>query len=99
MGFRSLAEVDRLTIPEYTLLMEAHSLKMVDDEYRRHEQAFLNYQVQAQKSSGKGRTKPVYDRFEKFFDYEKALDTVKKKVKKPAERFTGIGKFLRKGGE
>ncbi|TCS78539.1 hypothetical protein EDD59_11164 [Muricomes intestini] len=97
-GFKSLTEVDQLTIPEYELLIEAHSLRMVDEEYKRHEQAFLNYQVQAQKSAGKYKTKPVYDSFEKFFDYDKVLARVKKKEKKPAERFAGIGKLLKKGG-
>lgn len=98
LGFKSLEKVDRLTIPEYELLIEAHSLQMVDEEYKRHEQAFLNYRVQAQKSSGKYKTRPAYDRFEKFFDYDKALARVKKKEKKPAERFAGIGKLLKKGG-
>ena len=97
-GFKRLSEVDQLTVPEYELLIEAHSLRVVDEEYKRHEQAFLNYQVQAQRSAGRYKTKPVYDRFEKFFDYDKALARLKKKEKKPAERFAGIGKLLKKGG-
>lgn len=98
-GFKSLAEVDQLTIPEYELLIEAHNLRMVDREYHQHWQAFLNYAVQAQKPAGKNKTRPVYNHFNKFFDYEGVLKSVKKKKpEKPAERFKGIGKLLRKEG-
>ena len=99
-GFKRLSEVDQLTIPEYELLIEAHNLHMVDEEYRRHEQAFLNYQVQAQKPAGRNKTRPVYNTFNKFFDYEKAIASVKKKKPdNPQERFKGIGRLLRKGGK
>jgi len=99
LGFQSFADVDQLTIPEYNLRMEALNLQMVDRAYHQHMQAFLNYQVQGQKSAGKGKTRPVYSRFEKFFDYEKALEKVtQKEESKPKERFTGIGKLLQKGG-
>lgn len=97
-GFKSLEQVDRLTIPEYRLLCEAHNLRMVDMDYRQHWQAFLNYAVKAQKSAGKGKSKPVYNCFDKFFNYDKALKSVRKdKVEKQSGRFSGIGKLL-KGG-
>lgn len=99
LGFKNLADVDRLTIPEYNLLLEAYGLRVVDREYQQHLQAFLNYQVQAQKSNGKHKTRPVFDTFKKFFDYEKALSEVgKKKNNQHKERFSGIGKLLKKGG-
>lgn len=99
LRFKSISEVDRLTIPEYKLLLEAYNLQVVDQEYQQHVQAYLNYQVQAQKASGKYKTKPVYNTFKKFFDYEKALEEVKnKKTKQQKERFSGIGKLLKKGG-
>ena len=89
--------MDRLTIPEYELLMEAAQLKQIDQDYRNHLQAFLNFAVKAEKRAGKGKTKPVYKTFKQFFDYEKRL---KEATRKPEEkgRFSGIGKFLRKGG-
>ena len=67
LGFKSFEEVDRLTIPEYTLLMEAVQLREVDKDYRNHLQAFLNFAVKAEKKVGKNKTKPVYQRFSKVF--------------------------------
>ena len=87
-----------MTIPEYNLLMEAVSLKEIDKDYRNHLQAYLNFAVKAEKKSGKYKSKPVYTKFKKFYDYEKELNKVKEKDKnKEKSRFSGISKFLRKG--
>ena len=96
LDFKSFAEVDRLTIPEYTLLMEAVRLKQIDMDYRNHLQAFLNFSVKATKKTGKYKSKPVFTRFKQFYDYEKELDKVTNKENKKS-RFAGIGKFLKKG--
>lgn len=96
-GFQSLEQVNKLTIPEYELLMEALELRQVDQEYWTHWQAFLNYAVKAEKRVGKNKTRPVYQKFSKFFDYERQIDRVKNK-KKSQDRFSGIGRFLKKGG-
>lgn len=95
MGFKSLDEVNRLTIPEYNLLMEALELREVDKDYRIHQQAFLNFAVQAKRKSGKNKEKPVYTSFKKFFNYDRAIKSVKKN--KQPNRFSGIGKLLSKG--
>ena len=95
LEFKSFAEVDRLTIPEYKLLMEAVKLRQVDLDYRNHLQAFLNFSVKAEKKVGKNKSRPVYRRFKQFYDYESELDKVNKKNKK--SRFAGISKFLKKG--
>lgn len=95
LDFKSFAEVDRLTIPEYSLLMEAVRLKMVDKDYRNHLQAFLNFAVKAEKKTGKGKSRPVYTKFKQFFNYEKELERVTKKDNEKS-RFSGIGKFLKK---
>ena len=95
LGFKSFAEVDRLTIPEYTLLMEAERLKQIDMDYRNHLQAYLNFVVKAEKKSGK-KTKPVYNTFEKFYNYRRELEKVTSKGNEKS-RFSGIGKFLKKG--
>ena len=76
--------------------MEAVRLKQVDFDYRNHLQAFLNFSVKAQKKSGKNKTKPVYGKFKKFYDYDAAIDEAKKAGKEKS-RFSGIGKFLKKG--
>ena len=96
LDFKSFAEVDRLTIPEYTLLMEAVRLKQIDMDYRNHLQAFLNFSVKATKKTGKYKSKPVFTKFKQFYDYEKELDKVANKENKKS-RFAGIGKFLKKG--
>ena len=87
--------MDRLTIPEYNLLMEAANLKRIDADYRNHLQAFLNFVVKAEKKSGKYKSKPVYRTFKQFYDYEKELDKATNK-KKEESRFAGIGRFLKK---
>lgn len=90
--------MDRLTIPEYELMMEAYQLKMVDDNYHAHWQAFLNFAAQAKKKVGKHKQKPAFSSFDKFFDYDSELKKVKEKKTQKKERFSGIGKLLRKGG-
>ena len=55
LGFTSFEQVDRLTIAQYEIMMEALRYRIVDDEYRAHRQAFLNFAAQAQKKSGKIR--------------------------------------------
>lgn len=92
LGFKSFAEVDRLTIPEYNLLMEAVQLKEVDQDYRNHLQAFLNFAVRAEKKAGKNKSKPVYRKFKHFYDYESEVRKVTKRKRK--SRFSGIGKLL-----
>ena len=95
MDFKSFAEVDRLTIPEYQLLMEAAQLKQVDDDYRNHLQAYLNFAVKAEKKTGKNKSAPVYRKFKQFYNYDAEVRKVTKKEQK--SRFSGIGKLLKKG--
>lgn len=97
-GFHSFREVDQLTIPQYEILSEAYELRLVDEEKDMHWQAFLNFAVQAKKKVGKHKSRPVYTKFEKFFDYKARLSEVQKKKNKKAEKFKGIGAALRKGG-
>lgn len=94
LDYKSFAEVDRLTIPEYNLLMEAVRLKQVDMDYRGHLMAWLNRAVKAEKGRGKN-AKPVFTRFKQFYDYK--AEVAKAKKKKKQSRFAGIGKLLSKG--
>ena len=87
-----------MTIPQYEILMEAMELRMLDDSLHEHRQAFLNLAVQAQKKAGKGKTRPVYRRFEQFFNYDRELNKLKSRKKQKKSRFSGIGKLLKKGG-
>ena len=74
-----MEQVLRLEIPEYELLMKAARLRWVDEEYRTHEQAFLNVYARATRGK-KGR--PVYKTFKDFFDYEKALEKIRTGTKR-----------------
>ena len=95
MDFKSFAEVDRLTIPEYNLLMEAMQLKQVDMDYRNHLQAFLNFAVKAEKRTGKNKSKPVYSQFKRFYNYEKEVERIRNKGQENS-RIAGLSKFLKK---
>lgn len=97
LDFKSFSEVDRLTIPEYELLMKAVKLKEIDTDYRNHLQAFLNFAVKAEKKVGKGKSKPVYRKFKQFYDYENEQKKVTNNKSNKKSRFAGIGKFLKKG--
>lgn len=97
MNYKSLDEVDRLTIADYKLLMEGVRLREIDKDYRNHLQAFLNFAVRSEKKAGKGKSRPVYTKFKRFYDYEKELGKAKQKHEEKS-RFSGIGKLLKKGG-
>ena len=98
LDYKSLEEVDRLTIPEYKLLMKGVNYRLVDAEYRLHKQAWLTFAAKAEKKTGKNKSKPVYDKFKKFFDYEEQVAEIEKKANGNSKsRFSGIGKYLKKG--
>lgn len=99
LDFKSFAEVDRLTIPEYELLMKAARLKQIDLDYRNHMQAYLNFMVKAEKKTGKNKTTPVYRKFKKFYDYEKELGKVLEMENNHQSRFDGIGELLKRKEE
>lgn len=99
-GFTSFSQVDSLTITQYEIMAEALELRMLDESLHEHRQAFLNYAAQAEKPAGKGKTRPVYRKFQQFFDYEQELRKLMSKKKKKGEsRFAGIGKLLNRRGE
>lgn len=74
-------------------MMEALELREVDESYAAHRQAFLNFAVKAEKKVGKNKTRPVYRRFEQFFDYEKEVDKVKNRKE---SQFKNLKAYLRK---
>jgi hypothetical protein len=95
-GFRSLDEVDRLTIKEYSMLCEAEKYKQVDKQKDIALNAWLTFVASAKKKVGKN-LKPVYPTFESFFDYAKELkklkgeniNDLKQRYKDLQERLTG----------
>ena len=97
-GFKSLDEVDRLTIKEYSMLCEAEKYKQVDKQKDIAMGAWLSFVATAKKKVGKDRLKPVYPTFESFFDYAKELkklkgeatiNDLKQRYKDLQERLTG----------
>lgn len=93
LGFKNLNQVDSITPYEYRLLMKSKELKMVDEQYEIHLQAYLNMSAQARRRAGK-KMKPVYTKFDKFFDYQKQLDRVMGIKKK--SKFDGLAQFIKK---
>ena len=79
------------------MLMEAVRLRQVDKDYRNHLQAFLNFAVKAEKKTGKNKSRPVYTKFKRFYDYEKEVEKAQNKAVPAKSRFAGIGKLLTRG--
>lgn len=89
--------MDQLTVAQYNVMMEALELKMFDQNFAAHRQAYLDFAVRAERKVGK-KTVPVYKKFRKFFDYERELENLKKRrTKRTDPRFAGISKLIRKG--
>lgn len=94
-GFKSLDEVDRMTIHEYELLCEAEKYKQLDKTSDLALNAWLSFVASAKKKVGKN-FKPVYPTFKSFFNYEKELkamngenvNELKEKYKALQERLT-----------
>ena len=99
LGCSSLAQVDRMTLPEYRLLMEGVRLREVDRDYRCHLLAWLSQRAKATKKSGKNKRKPVYQKFQDFYDYreaqEKALEGETSGSGKKKNRFARLISHMR----
>lgn len=87
-----------MTIPEYNLRLKAFQLREIDETNKIHQLAWAINMASQRKKNGV----PVYRRFDKFFDYKKALNSLLKKDKKKTETDEMkefIAKFnSRKGG-
>ena len=83
----SIEEIDRLTLPEITLLMRAYTLKEVDRYRDLHLLAWLSVSAGATKKDGK----PVYKKFRDFFDYDKEVE----QTKKQPDKFSNLSKHLK----
>ena len=84
--------MDNLTIRQYNIMVKALKLRRVDEDFNRHAVAFLSYAVQATKGTARSQ-RPVYRRFEDFFDYEKALQRLDDKPQ--ASRFSRLSQYLK----
>ena len=98
LGFRSFDEVDRLTIREYNLMMEAHAYKQADESHLVHQLAWAINVAGGRKKNGA----PVYTKFAQFYDHEKTLKTIKREIQKTKkkgpgdDRFAGVREVIRR---
>lgn len=67
--------------------MKAYALKQVDKDRDIHLQAFVNQVAKSTKQVGKKEV-PVYQQFDKFFDYEKRINEILKPEKTEEEKAT-----------
>ncbi|WP_235031667.1 hypothetical protein [Pediococcus pentosaceus] len=78
LGFNSIEEIEKMTLVEYQLRMEAYQISQV----RLHEnialQAFFNQMVQATTGSKK-HPKPKYNSLEKLFDAKSEIEQIRSK--------------------
>lgn len=64
-----LVEIDRITIAEYDLRLEAFQLRKLDSMNR---DKMLAWDMQQVKATTKGKKpKPIYKSFDEFFDHDK----------------------------
>lgn len=75
LGFVSFDQVDRITIPEYMLLVKVHVDAEEEKEYDRHWRAYLNMAAQATVKSGK-RQKMKYPTFNKFYNRDEIVKRI-----------------------
>lgn len=85
LGYNSITEFDKLTIPEYELLMEGVAYRRTDQEYWAARVAWLAMSAQAKKKAGKSY-RPVYKKFKSFFDLDKASAEVERRIKRARNR-------------
>lgn len=77
-------EVYQLDMREYRLLCKAQEYKNVDLDYRINELAYLCNKAALRNKQGR----LIYAKFEKLFDYDKAIAKVEKSKKKEVEEET-----------
>lgn len=75
--------------------MKAVRLREVDRDYRIHQLAFLSHAVRAEKKAGKNKTRPVYSKFRKFYDYEAEIERAMHPEEKQTSRFAALSKHMR----
>ena len=83
-----------MTVAEYEILMKAARLRMTDKTYFAHLTAWLTFAAKATKKTGKNKLRPIYDKFDKFFNYESAVEQVTGKAGKQ-DRFGALKDYLR----
>ncbi|WP_304733504.1 hypothetical protein [Dubosiella newyorkensis] len=100
-GYNTMKQALDLDMHEYRLLCEAQALKNVDLDYRIHELAYASNKASLRDKKGR----LIYAKFTKLYDYERALDRLKKKQTKKKEMSPQLEAYKRflaqknKGGD
>jgi hypothetical protein len=87
LGFHDFEDIDRMTLEEYTLRCKAYEMQNVKNMYDLHVQAWLDREINAEKKTGKNKTKPVYRKLTDFFDVEKEYERVMNRKGTTSESF------------
>ena len=82
----SILDIQRTTIADYEVLIEAYQLRKLDEELSIHLLAWQTVQEGASNKQGK----PVYSKFSKFFDYEKRQKEIKGDIEDISEEEMSI---------
>ena len=82
-GFKSrpLADAENMTLHEYVLRTEAYELEREDKIHDIHLQAWSNVVVRNTKGEG-DNARPMFTRFDEFYDSEKARDCIRDQYEK-----------------
>lgn len=89
LGITDIDKINRLTIPEYRLLLKGSQLRLEDIDERQHWQAFLNFKAQG--TDEKGR--PTYRTFKSFYEEDKRA-----RGKKPNRYMERLAEYYKKKG-
>ena len=84
-----------MTFREYEMAVIAVGERHLREEYMCHLEAWLAMKANAKKSAGKNKQKPVYDKFEKFYDYEAEREALLAEIQaERPDRFAKLRKHL-----
>lgn len=105
LGFTTVRAAEQMTLSEYHLLMEAYSLRKVEDTERLATQAWFNQQVQATVGSGKS-IRPKYKKLDDFYDPQAEIAKIRSKYEPnyssgshPVERQNAASVFAKRMAE
>lgn len=76
LGFHRLIDIERMTLNEYYIRIEAHELQRAEQIQDIALQAWYNQQVKATKGSAK-RPKPYFDTFIDLYDFEAKTEAIR----------------------
>ncbi len=77
-----------MTLEEYQWRMNAFKLRQVDEEFKRHQLAYLNTLAGATEKNGK----PKFKNFDSFYNYQNQIDKVLHETDMASSKLTDMKK-------